>query len=116
MISDSIERILEQEDALRLHFSLVSSAEHCYEARFVDEMYSDKSNRLYMHFLRPLLMEIETVNKYFQLETGDTLGVFRDHDRLYMTLRRVVKPSALRMNNDSHISDGAEGYNFCALF
>ncbi|KAE8285753.1 hypothetical protein D5F01_LYC15421 [Larimichthys crocea] len=57
-----------------------------------------------MHFLRPMLMEIKTVNKYFQLETGDTLGVFRDLDRLYMsTLRRVVKPSILRMNNDSRL-------------
>ena len=63
-------------------------------------MCSDKSNSLYMHFLWALLMEIKTVNKYFQL--GDTLGVFRDLDRLYMsTLRRVVKPSVLCMNNNS---------------
>ena len=55
-----------------------------------------------MHFLRLVLMEVKTVNKYFQLETGDTLGVFRDLDRLYMsTLRRVVKPSVLRMNDES---------------
>ena len=106
VISDCIERILEQEDALKLHFSLVSSAEHCYAARLLNEMYSDKSNSLYMHFLRPVLMEIKTVNKYFQLETGDTLGVFRDLDRLYMsTLRRIVKPSVLRMNNDSRLRE-----------
>ncbi|KAE8288359.1 hypothetical protein D5F01_LYC12228 [Larimichthys crocea] len=104
VMSDCIERILEQEDALKLHFGLVSSAEHCYAARLLNDMYSDKSNSLYMHFLRPMLMEIKTVNKYFQLETGDTLGVFRDLDRLYMsTLRRVVKPSVLRTNNDSRL-------------
>ncbi|CAL8275812.1 unnamed protein product [Arctogadus glacialis] len=102
VVMGCIERILEQEDALKLHFSLVSSAEHCYAARLLNEMYSDKSNSLYMHFLRPVLMEVKTVNKYFQLETGDMLGVFRDLDRLYMsTLRRVVKPSVLRMNNES---------------
>ena len=94
VISDCIERILDQEDVLKLHFGLVSSAAHCYAARLLNEMYSDISNSLYMHFLRPVLIEIKTVNKYFQLETGDTLGVFRDLDRLYMlTLRRVVKPS-----------------------
>ena len=102
VISGCIERILEQEDALKLHFSLVSSAEHWYSPRLLNEMYSDKSNSLCMHFLRLVLMEVKTVNKYFQLETGDTLGVFRDLDRLYMsTLRRVVKPSVLRMNDES---------------
>ena len=99
VLSDCIDRIVQQEDALKLHFSLVSTAEHCYSARLLNEMYSDPQNILYMHFLRPILAEIKTVNKYFQLETGDSLGVFRDLDLLYMsTLRRVVKPSALRMN------------------
>ena len=38
VISDCIERIFKQEDALKLHFSLVSSAEHCYAARLLNEM------------------------------------------------------------------------------
>lgn len=106
VIADCIERILDQEDALKLHFSLASGAEHCYAARILNDMYSDKSNSMYMHFLRPVLIEIKTVNKYFQLETGDSLGVFRDLDRLYMsTLRRIVKPSVLRMNNDSRLRE-----------
>ncbi|KAE8280143.1 hypothetical protein D5F01_LYC22285 [Larimichthys crocea] len=60
MMSDCIERILEQEDALKLHFGLVSSAEHCYAARLLNDMYTDKSNSLYMHFLQPVLIEIKT--------------------------------------------------------
>lgn len=51
------ERILDQEDALKLHFSLQSDSEHCYSARILNEMYSDKSNILYMHFLQPVLKE-----------------------------------------------------------
>ena len=35
VISGCIERILEHEDALKLHFSLVSSAEHCHAARLL---------------------------------------------------------------------------------
>ena len=90
VMSDCIDRIVDQEDALKLHFSLVANSEHCYAARLLNEMYWDKTNILYMHFLRPVLDEIKTVNKYFQLETGDSLGVFRDLERLYMsTLRRV---------------------------
>ena len=84
VIADCIERILDQEDALKLHFRLASGAEHCYGARILNDMYSDKSNSMYMHFLWPVLMEIKTVNKCFQLETGDSLGVFRDLDRLYI--------------------------------
>lgn len=37
-------------------------------------MYNDTANILYMHFLKPILEGIKTVNKYFQLETGDSLG------------------------------------------
>ena len=107
VIADCIERILDQEDALKLHFSLASGKEeHGYAARILNEMYSDKSNSMYMHFLRPVLMEIKNVNKCFQLETGDSLRVFRDLDRLYMsTLRRIVKPSVLRMNTDSRLRE-----------
>ena len=104
VVSDCIDRILAQEDALKLHFSLVATAEHCYTARLLNEMYGDKSNFLYMNFLKPVLSEIKAVNKNFQLETGDSLGVFRDLERLYhSTLRRVVKPSVLRMNNNRRL-------------
>lgn len=37
-------------------------------------MYSSTTSRHYLHFLFPVLMEIITVNKYTQLETGDTHG------------------------------------------
>lgn len=69
-------------------------------------MYSDPTNSLYMHFLRPILQEINVVNKYFQLETGDSLGFFRDLNRLFMpTLTRIIKPSILRMNTDQQLRE-----------
>lgn len=38
------------------------------------------------------------------METGNTLGVFRDLDRLYMaTVRCILKPSILCMNNNESI-------------
>ncbi|KAA0711810.1 hypothetical protein E1301_Tti022041 [Triplophysa tibetana] len=49
------------------------------------------------HNTQPVLMEIKAVNKCFQLETGNSLGVFRDLERLYMTtVRRILKPSVSR--------------------
>lgn len=97
VMADCINRIVDQKDALTLHFNMASSTEHCYTARLLKEMYNDKTNLLYMYFLQPVLMEIKAVNKCFQLETGNSLGVFRDLERLYMTtVRRILKPSVLR--------------------
>ncbi len=104
VMADCIDRIVDQKDALTLHFNIASSSEHCYTARLLKKMYDDKTNLLYMYFLQPVLMEIKTVNKCFQLETRNTLGVFKDLERLYMTTaRRVLKPSVLRMNNDKQL-------------
>ncbi len=73
VMADCIDRIVDQKAALTLHFNIASSSEHCYTARLLKEMYDDKTNLLYMYFLQPVLMEIKTVNKCFQLETGNTL-------------------------------------------
>ncbi len=70
MTADCIDRIVDQKDALTLHFNIASNSEHCYTARLLKEMYDDKTNLFYMYFLQPVLMEIKTVNKCFQLETG----------------------------------------------
>ena len=105
-VADSIDRVLQQKDALKLHFGVTAGAEHCYTARLLSEMYSDQANVLYMQFLRPILGDIKAVNKIFQLETGDSLGVFRDLERLYLsTLKRVAKPSVFRMNSDCQLKD-----------
>ncbi len=73
VMADCIDRIVDQKDALTLHFNIASSSEHCYTARLLKEMYDDKTNLLYMYFLQPVLMEIKTVNECFQLETRNTL-------------------------------------------
>lgn len=106
VMADCIDCIVDQKDALTLHFNIASSSEHCYTARLLKEMYDDKTNLLYMYFLQPVLMDVKAVNKCFQLETGNTLSVFRDLERLYMTTaRRVLKPSVLRMNNDKKLRE-----------
>ena len=105
-VADSINRIMQQWDALKLHFSVTAGAEHCYSARPLSKMYSDRVNMLYMHFLHPILGERKTVKKIFQLETGDSLGVFQDLERLYLsTLKRVAKPSVFRVNRDYHLRE-----------
>lgn len=46
--ADCIDRILDQEEKLTLHFTLAANAEHCYAARLLSEMYKDKTNCLYL--------------------------------------------------------------------
>uniref|UniRef100_H3ADB6 DUF4371 domain-containing protein n=1 Tax=Latimeria chalumnae TaxID=7897 RepID=H3ADB6_LATCH len=95
VMADCVEQILEQFDALKLHFST---------AALLNETYSDETNFLYLIFLKPILQEIKTVNKTFQLALGDTLEIFHDLHRLYMsTLKRLVKPSVLGTNNEKQL-------------
>lgn len=104
--ADCVDRIVSQENELGLHFAMAASAEHCYAARVLGEMYRDKSNSLYLHFLRPVLAEIKAVNKSFQLETGDSVAVFRDLSRLYQsTMRRVIKPSVFRTHSQKQLRE-----------
>ncbi len=106
MTADYIDKILKQEDSLKLHFSLATSTEHCYAARLLNEMYIDKTNILCMHFLHPILQEIKVVNNFFQLETGDSSGVFSDLEWLFMSkLRQIIKPCMLRMNTDQQLRE-----------
>nr|XP_014353239.1 PREDICTED: LOW QUALITY PROTEIN: uncharacterized protein LOC106706591 [Latimeria chalumnae] len=73
-------------------------------AALLNETYSDETNFLYLIFLKPILQEIKTVNKTFQLALGDTLEIFHDLHRLYMsTLKRLVKPSVLGTNNEKQL-------------
>ncbi|XP_078521674.1 uncharacterized protein LOC144828067 [Lissotriton helveticus] len=104
VMADCVDRLLEQYDALKLHFCTASYVEHCYAARMLQEMYQDEINLLYLTFLKPMLQQIKVVNKIFQLESGDTLHIFRDLYTLYLsTLKRILKPSVFTANNQEQL-------------
>ncbi|KAJ1174106.1 hypothetical protein NDU88_005929 [Pleurodeles waltl] len=103
-MADCVERLLEQYDALSLHFSTASSVEHCYVARMLQEMYHEETNLLYLTFLKPILQDIKVVNKIFQLESGDALHIFRDLYTLYVSkLKRILKPSVFTSNHQEQL-------------
>ncbi len=58
-IEPGVSRILDQWEALKLHFVLTKSSEHCYIAEVLHSMYSDPQNFLYLTFLKSLLGEVQ---------------------------------------------------------
>ncbi|KAH6923045.1 hypothetical protein HPB50_020769 [Hyalomma asiaticum] len=69
-------------------------------------MYHDERNRAYLLFLEPLLTDLKRVNKLFQGEDVDPLGVFEELQKLYKRLvARILKPSVLRQHDDVNICD-----------
>lgn len=103
-IADCIERILAQYDVLKKHFASVP--DKAYSVRLLKEMYHDERNRAYLLFLEPLLTDLKRVNKLFQGEDVDPLGVFEELQKLYKRLvARILKPSVLRHHDEVSICD-----------
>jgi hypothetical protein len=50
ILSECIERILLQYDALKAHFDVAYQNEHCYGAKSLREMFKDERNRLFLLF------------------------------------------------------------------
>lgn len=104
VMADCVERILEQFDALKVHFSQAHYVEHQYASQLLQEMYDNENNFLYLSFLKQFLQEIKTVDKIFQMESGDAVEQFRDLHRLFLsTLERIVEPSILRSTREEEL-------------
>lgn len=89
--SNCVKRILDQYEALKLHFELASS--HCdkYISRELCNMYSDGVNELYLTFLKPILADFERINLVFQKEEADHARILIElQDFTLSLLRRIL--------------------------
>lgn len=84
-LEPAVTRILAQWEELRMHFDLARSSEKCYSAEMLFNMYSDPINKLYMHFLRPLLQDIQRTVKAFQGENTDPTKLLSDLSNLVIS-------------------------------
>lgn len=57
-IAGIIDRVVTHYDDLKTHFSIAYIKEHCYDAEMLFGMFEDESNRSYLTFLRPILLEL----------------------------------------------------------
>ncbi|KAH9371237.1 hypothetical protein HPB48_013518 [Haemaphysalis longicornis] len=87
-----------------MHFTNVP--DKAYSVRLLKEMYNDEKNRAYLLFLEPLLTDLKRVNKMFQGEDVDPLGIFEELQKLYnRLLARILKPSVLRQHDEASLCD-----------
>ncbi|XP_076028603.1 zinc finger protein 862-like [Oratosquilla oratoria] len=61
---EAVSIIIDQWEALKLHFDLSASKERCYTAKTLSDAYRDDQNKLYLLFVRKT--ERNSVNKIFQ--------------------------------------------------
>lgn len=95
-IAACVERILQQYDSLKLHFQKAKDDERCYKAELLYQMYSDIENKLYLVFLKPILSELNRVNKLFQLDRASPVRLLDELMTLYVNLlQRVMRPKSL---------------------
>ena len=69
-IAPCVQHVLDQYEELKLHFQLVKDEECNYTAKLLYQMYCTPENKLYLLFLKPILLELNRVNKLFQLDKG----------------------------------------------
>jgi len=82
--------ILDQWDALKLHFQLAASTERCYTAQQLCDMFSDICNKLYVLCMRKVLTEVNKMNKAFQAANADVTKLTTDLLQLYACLMQLV--------------------------
>ncbi|CAH1972573.1 unnamed protein product [Acanthoscelides obtectus] len=103
---NAIVKILEQWDALKIHFGIVKDNERCYMAEQLFQMLSDQTNVLYFTFLSWTLKEIIRVNKLFQSECADPLKLMEDLNLLlFNNLSILVPPMRLQKISKNNVVD-----------
>nr|CAI5822120.1 unnamed protein product [Callosobruchus analis] len=83
-----ISSILGQYVELKTHFQIVRTSEKCYNAEILYNMYKDETNLLYLLFLKPVLTNIQQVNKGFESNNADPLKLLAD---LVLLIREICK-------------------------
>lgn len=62
----AVEKILLQYLELETFFTIQSQKERCHSAKILSDLFKNKTNKLYLIFLQPILKQIHNLNLYFQ--------------------------------------------------
>jgi len=78
---------------LKTLFGIARLKEKCYTAEVLYEMYSDDKNLAYLRCLKPILEEVQIVNKSFESNYADPCKLLSDLTNLVKsTVRKIVTP------------------------
>ncbi|KYN04692.1 hypothetical protein ALC62_04434 [Cyphomyrmex costatus] len=100
-----INKIIDQWDALKLHFSVVKDKERCYMADQLYHMFNTQSNIVYLTFLKHMLKNVTEVNKMFQAENINPLKLLDDLlSLLYHYMNIMLPPARLEIKKTDLIN------------
>lgn len=110
----AVDAILEQWDALQLHFRITeSNKERCYTASQLHGMFATPENKLYLSFLSSTLKGIMGLNRLFQSDSVDPVKLFRDlNDAIYSLLQVIIVPLQLQKISHHDVA-GFDFQRFC---
>ncbi|KYN09966.1 hypothetical protein ALC57_17904 [Trachymyrmex cornetzi] len=112
-IEIAVSRILDQWSELKTHFSIARNSEKCYIASTLYEMYKDNINYLYLLFLKPVLSELQILNKSFQSNTNDPTKLLNDLVMVIYSLKNKVIFDIITTDFDNYIDRTCYlGYRF----
>ncbi|KOB71310.1 Uncharacterized protein OBRU01_13944 [Operophtera brumata] len=105
----AITKILDQWDALELHFLLAKEKERCFTAGQLHLMLSSKPNQLYLRFLRHSLKPTTDCNRMFQADNVEPLKLLTELHGLLLNYLSILVPPE-RLNNVRR--QDLAGFNF----
>lgn len=91
-IETAVSRIYDQYEELKVHFRIAKDKEDCMAAQILYDMYCDDKNYAYLCFLKPILGEVQKVNKSFESNTADSPKLLDDFMALLENLVKKVTP------------------------
>ncbi|XP_077279781.1 uncharacterized protein LOC143907119, partial [Temnothorax americanus] len=108
---EAITKIIDQWDALKLHFNIVKDKERCYTADQLYNMFNTQSNFVYLTFLKHILKLLTEINKTFQAENANSLKLLDDlHSLLYYYMNILIPPSRLQLEKKNLASFNFKDY------
>jgi hypothetical protein len=104
-IESAVNKIYTQWLELKTHFGIASQDEKCYTAHLLHQMFSDDLNYAYICFLKPILTEVNRVNKGFESNNADPTRLLDDLMNLFQTLISKVTTPNTKFNFFIHNLD-----------
>lgn len=89
-IEVAITRILDQYLELKTHFEITRMSEKCYTAELLYQMFKDEVNLAYLLFLKPILTDVQRVNKSFESNNVDPTLLLNDLSMLIFNIGNKI--------------------------
>lgn len=97
-IETAVSRVIEQWYELKCHFEISRSKDKCYLAEMLYNMYKDEQNLAYLLFLKPILGEVQRVNKLFESIYIDPTKLCHELSTLISSIGKIIVTPTFRFH------------------